>query len=105
MIQAEVETTAGDYRVQMQAYALAARDLIPDVVNVRVTLHFLGPDVEVCLPDELLERDACAVAIDETMMSLVSASLPEDFAANPAEHCRICAFVDLCAPGRKWLSS
>jgi ATP-dependent helicase/nuclease subunit A len=105
MIQAEIETTAGDYRVQMQAYALAARDLIPDVVNVRVTLHFLGPDVEVCLPDELLERDACAVAIDETMMSLVSASLPEDFAANPAEHCRICAFVDLCAPGRKWLSS
>ena len=105
LLQAEIETTAADYQVQMQAYALAARDLIPDVVNVRVTLHFLGPDVEVCLPDELLERETCAVAIDETMMALVSASLPEDFTANPAEHCRMCAFVDLCSPGRKWLMS
>ncbi|HSE38525.1 MAG TPA: PD-(D/E)XK nuclease family protein, partial [Blastocatellia bacterium] len=105
LMQAEIEATATDYRVQMQAYALAARDLIPDVVNVRVTLHFLGPDVEVSLPDELLEREACAVAIDETMRALVSSSSPEDFTASPAEHCRICAFVDLCPPGRKWLSS
>lgn len=104
LMRAEIEAMAADYRVQMQAYALAARDLIPGVVNVRVTLHFLGPNVEVGLPDELLERDACASAIDETMMALVSASLPEDFTANPAEHCRICAFVDICSPGRKWLS-
>jgi hypothetical protein len=105
LMQAEIEATAIDYRVQMQAYALAARDLIPDVVKVRVTLHFLGPDVEVSLSDELLEREACVVAIDETMRALVSSSLPEDFTAAPAEHCRICAFADLCPLGRKWLSS
>ena len=103
LIRAEVEEAATDYRVQMQAYALAARDLIADVASVRVTLHFLDPDVEVCLADELLERAVCATAIDETMVALVSSSSPESFPANPAEHCRICNFVELCGPGRQSL--
>lgn len=103
LIQAEIEEAASDYRVQMQAYALAARDLIPDVESVRVTLHFLDPDVEVCLPDDLLEREVCAAAIDETMMALVSSSLPESFPATPADHCTTCNFVELCGPGRQWL--
>ena len=105
LIQAEIEASAREYRVQMQAYALAVRDLIPGVLNVRVTLHFLAHDVEVCLPDTLLEREACASAIDETMLALVSSSEPEAFTANPAEHCRVCNFVDLCSPGRQWLSN
>ena len=105
LIQAEIEAAATDYRVQMQAYALAARDLIRDVAGVQVTLHFLDPDVEVCLTDELLDRKVCAAAIDETMLALVSSSSPESFPANPAEHCRICNFVELCWPGRQWLGN
>jgi ATP-dependent helicase/nuclease subunit A len=105
LIRAEIEATAADYQVQMQAYALAARDLIPDALNVRVTLHFLSPDIEVCLPDELLGRDVCAVAIDETMGALVSSSLPGSFAANAAEHCRVCNFINLCSPGRQWVGN
>lgn len=103
LTQAEVEATAVDYHLQMQAYALAARELIPEVTNVRVTLHFLDPDVEVSLPDELLEREACATAIDDTMLNIVSSSSHEDFPPRPAERCRACGFADLCPPGRHWL--
>ncbi len=105
LIRAEVEAAAADYRVQMQAYALAAHDLIPDVAGVRVTLHFLDPDIEVGLPDELLEREACADAMDDTMGALVSSSSAEDFPCNPAGHCRICSFVEMCTPGRQWLAA
>jgi CRISPR/Cas system-associated exonuclease Cas4 (RecB family) len=104
-MRAEIEAAATDYRVQMQAYALAARDLIPEVTSVRVTLHFLDPDVEVSLSDDLLEREVCAAAIDETMQALVSSSTPENFPCNPAEHCRICNFVEMCSPGRQWLGN
>lgn len=103
LVQAEIEATAREYGIQMQAYALAARDLIPGVTNVRVTLHFLAPDIEVCLADDLLVREACASAIDETMLALVSCSEPGAFRANPAEHCRVCSFVDLCSAGRQWV--
>jgi ATP-dependent helicase/nuclease subunit A len=103
LIQAEVEATAADYQVQMQAYALAARELIPDVATVRVTLHFLDPDVEVSLADALLDREACAKAIDDTMLSIVSSSSPESFPPQPADHCRACSFVELCPAGRHWL--
>jgi hypothetical protein len=104
LVRAEIEAAAVDYQVQMQAYALAARELIPEVASVRVTLHFLDPDVEVSLSDDLLERDASATAIDEIMLSLVSSSSPESFPASPADHCRMCNFQELCPPGRRWLS-
>jgi hypothetical protein len=104
LMRAEIEAAAAEYQVQMQAYALAARDLIPEVVSVRVTLHFLDPDVEVSLSEELLEREACATAIDDIMLSLVSTSAPESFPASPADHCRMCNFQELCPPGRRWLS-
>lgn len=103
LMRAEIEAAAIEYRVQMQAYALAAHELIPDVADVRVTLHFLDPDVEVCLANELLERDVCASAIDEIMAALVSSFLPESFPANPARHCRVCNFVEMCDAGRQFL--
>ena len=105
LIQAEVEATAADYQAQMQAYALAARELIPGVANVRVTLHFLDPDVEVSLPDALLDREVCAKAIDETMLNIIASSSPENFPPQPADHCRACSFVELCPPGRHWLQA
>jgi ATP-dependent helicase/nuclease subunit A len=104
LIQSEVEAAAIDYRVQMQAYALAVRELMPGLANVRATLHFLDPEIEVSLSDELLDRDLCAKAIDDTMVSLVSSSAPEGFPPRPADHCRICKFVELCLPGRRWLT-
>jgi ATP-dependent helicase/nuclease subunit A len=103
-LQAEVDATAGDYRLQMQAYALAMRELMPSVSRVKVTLHFLDPDIEVSLPDALLEREAASRAIDEAMAALVGSSGPESFQVQPARHCRVCNFLALCEPGRTWLS-
>jgi ATP-dependent helicase/nuclease subunit A len=103
LLQAEVEAVAAEYQIQMQAYALAVRELIPAVSSVRVTLHFLDPDIEVSLADELLEAEACRRAIDDAMLSIVSSSSPGSFPAHPADHCRICSFVDLCPPGREWV--
>ncbi|MEK6301538.1 MAG: UvrD-helicase domain-containing protein [Acidobacteriota bacterium] len=103
-LQAEVDILASDYRLQMQAYALAVRELMPSIARVKVTLHFLDPDIEVSLPDALLEREAAARAIDEAMAELVSSSGPKSFPTRPAAHCRVCNFLDLCEPGRIWLS-
>jgi len=105
IIQSEIRAAANDYQIQMQAYALAARELIPEAGSVRVTLHFLDPNAEVSLPAELLEANACASAIDEAMLSIVSSSSPESFDPKPADHCRVCNFSDLCEAGRQWLGS
>ena len=104
LLEAEVEAAARDYRLQMQAYALAVRELMPTISRVKMTLHFLDPDVEVSLPQALLEREAAARAIDEATAELVSSTLPESFQTRPAGHCRVCNFLDLCQPGRRWLS-
>src|SRR4030095_11070948 len=88
LMQAEVEAVAAGYEIQMQAYALAVRELIPNVSSVPVTLHFLDPDIEVSLSEELLEAEACRRAIDEAMLGIVSSSAPENFPAHPADHCR-----------------
>ncbi|HLG14118.1 MAG TPA: UvrD-helicase domain-containing protein [Blastocatellia bacterium] len=103
-LEAEVEARAADYRLQMQAYALAVRELIPDVERVTVTLHFLDPDIEATLPDDMLERYACAEAIDLAAEAIVSSASPDDFPVRPEEHCRICNFADFCTAGRKWLA-
>jgi len=103
-VQSEIRDAASDYQIQMQAYALAARELIPEAGSVRVTLHFLDPNVEVSLPAELLEANACASAIDEAMLSIVSSSAPQSFDPKPADHCRVCNFSDFCEAGRQWLA-
>ena len=57
----------------MQAYALAVRELLPSLANakIRVTLHFLDPNVEVHLADELLEPLRCEQAVDEGMQRTI----------------------------------
>jgi hypothetical protein len=105
ILQSEIRAAADDYQIQMQAYALAARELIPEPGIVRVTLHFLEPNVEVSLPMELLEASACARAIDEAMLSIVSSEAPESFDPKPADHCRVCNFSGFCDAGRQWLGS
>lgn len=104
LIQAEVEAVAAGYQIQMQAYALAVRELLPEVTSVRATLHFLDPDIEASLPAGLIESDICASAIDDVMMSLITSPRAESFPVNPADHCRVCNFLGLCAPGRRSLS-
>lgn len=99
-----ISVAANDYQLQMQAYALAVRELVPSLSarNVRVTLHFLAPNLEFHLSEPLLETGACKRAIDEAMQRMVSASHPEHYPVRPASHCRMCNFLSVCAAGRQW---
>jgi len=103
----QVRRVASDYQLQMQAYALAVRELMPDLVKagseIRVTLHFLDPNVEFHLTEDLLETDACARAIDQAFLQLISSREPEHFSVRPATHCRMCNFLQICASGRAWI--
>jgi ATP-dependent helicase/nuclease subunit A len=106
-LQEEIEMAASDYQLQMQAYALAVRELLPVMAegdfDLTVTLHFLDPNVEVHLPDNLLRPEVCAEAIDAAMNQLGSSLAPEHFPVRPASHCRMCNFLDICAPGREFM--
>ena len=100
-----IEITARDYELQMQAYAHAVRELVPSLANskIRVTLHFLDPNVESHLPDELLNADRCARAIDEAMMRIVTSADPSHFPVKTAPHCRMCNFLRVCTAGKEYL--
>jgi hypothetical protein len=106
-LEEEVQVAATDYQLQMQAYALAVRELLPfltpENARVKITLHFLDPNVEAHLSDDLLRPEACAQAIDDAMRELSSALAPEHFPVRPAGHCRMCNFLDICAPGREFV--
>jgi hypothetical protein len=98
-----IEITARDYELQMQAYAHAVRELIPSIQKVRVTLHFLQPNVEVHLSDELLDPSRCEQAIDNAMLRIVTSADPVQFPVKTAPHCRVCNFLRICNPGKEYL--
>ena len=96
----------------MQAYALALRELFGSdsvkVSSLRATLHFLDPNLEISLEAALLEPSVCAQAIDDAMkqIAILDGTLDADqFPPEPATHCRICNFVDLCPAGKMFLRS
>ena len=102
-----LRVAAQDYLLQMQAYALAVRELIPELESqenkIQVTLHFLEPNLEFHLADNLLAPEACKQAIDEAITQIVSASEPEHFPVNATAHCRMCNFLSICTAGREWV--
>jgi ATP-dependent helicase/nuclease subunit A len=100
-----VHSVAQDYQLQMQAYALAVRQLLPNVesAKIRVTLHFLEPNLEFHLSDQLLDQQTCEQAIDQAMLEIVSSATPTDYPVKTASHCRTCSFLRICTPGRDWL--
>jgi hypothetical protein len=93
----------------MQAYALAVMELMPSLVesgsSIISTLHFLEPNREFHLAADLLNRDACMLAIDDAMMQIISSGEPSQFPVRPALHCRMCNFLGICPAGREWLRS
>lgn len=99
-----VRTAAEDYELQMQAYALAVRELLPSLATsiLRVTLHFLEPNMEVHLSDELLDPARCAQAIDEAMQRTIYSANPADFPVKTAPHCLMCNFLRVCTAGKEW---
>jgi hypothetical protein len=93
----------------MQAYALAVRELLPalmlDSASISSTLHFLEPNVEFHIGEELLAPDVCIRAIDDAMMAIASSGRPSQFPVRPATHCRMCNFLGVCQAGRDWVRS
>jgi ATP-dependent helicase/nuclease subunit A len=105
----QVQVVASDYQLQMQAYALAVNELMPTsgetARRVKVILHFLEPDIEFRLPDNLLSSNVCAEAIDNAMTEIVTSLEPHEFPVRPAMHCRMCNFLRICPAGRDWVRS
>jgi ATP-dependent exoDNAse (exonuclease V) beta subunit len=105
----QVERVANDYRLQMQGYALALRELLPadlSIQTLRATLHFIEPQIEFSLPAFLLEEVICARNVDEAMtrIALLEGTLDADqFPPLPAAHCRTCNFLEMCPAGKEWL--
>ncbi len=103
-----VATAASDYQLQMQAYALAVRELAPasmELSTVTSTLHFLEPNIEFQLTADLLAPEACAGAIDGAMSRIVSSGEPREFPVRTATHCRMCNFLNICSAGREFVST
>ena len=105
----QIDNAARDYRLQMQGYALALRELLPHDVRInslRATLHFIHPNVEATVANDLLEIETCARAIDDAMseIALVDGTLEmEQFPPITNSHCRMCNYLSFCAAGREWL--
>ena len=103
-----VAMAALDYQLQMQAYALAVRELVPALPEgskIISTLHFLEPNVEFHLAADLLSPEACRRAIDEAMLKIVSSGEPDEFPVHTATHCRMCNFLGICNAGRAYVRS
>ena len=105
----QIDNAARDYRLQMQGYALALRELLPQDARInalRATLHFIHPNVEAIVPNDLLEYETCARAIDDAMSEIASLDGTlemEHFPPIANSHCRICNFLSFCSAGREWL--
>jgi ATP-dependent helicase/nuclease subunit A len=103
-----VAVAATDYQLQMQAYALAVRELVPALPEgskIISTLHFLEPNVEFHLTADQLSPEACRRAIDEAMLKIVSSGEPGEFPVHTATHCRMCNFLGICNAGRAYVRS
>jgi len=96
---------AQDYQLQMQAYALALRELVPSLKDsrIQVTLHFLEPNLQFHLSNELLETSTCEEAIDDAILAIIAAQKPSEFPVKPAQHCQTCNFLRICVAGREYL--
>jgi ATP-dependent exoDNAse (exonuclease V) beta subunit len=134
-IEEQIKTVAHAYQLQMQSYALAIRELLSisaasgpgspsgqlawgggcdrhkprppfKINNLRATLHFIDPNVEISVASTLLDSESCARAIDDEMLAIASLDGTIDaemFPPNPATHCRMCGFRELCQAGQDWL--
>ena len=121
-IEEQLKSVAPAYQLQMQSYALAIHELLGintvsgsdrakagpalKINNLRATLHFIDPNLEIGVASTLLDSESCGRAIDEAMLAIASLDGTIDaemFPPNPATHCRMCNFRDLCQTGQDWL--
>jgi ATP-dependent helicase/nuclease subunit A len=103
---AALEELGRTYRLQMQAYSLAVRRLVPHVTTVEASLVALaaGPDVGVELEPDSVTEEAAEVAIQGVLSRIREAGTePENFPAAPGAHCLSCIHVAICPEGSRAL--
>jgi hypothetical protein len=104
----QVRLAATDYQLQMQAYVLAVSELMPGLPpesTIISTLHFLEPNVEFHLAEDLVAPETCRRAIDEALREIASSTTPRQFPVRTAAHCRMCNFLGICPAGQDWVRS
>ncbi|HEV7475903.1 MAG TPA: PD-(D/E)XK nuclease family protein, partial [Pyrinomonadaceae bacterium] len=102
-----VAIAARDYQLQMQAYALAMSELAPSLLadgsRIVSTLHFLEPNIEFHLGEDLVAPEACRGAIDGAIRKIIWSGEPHEFPVRTAAHCRRCNFLSICRAGREFV--
>jgi ATP-dependent helicase/nuclease subunit A len=95
----ELAEKVAQYRLQLQAYALALWTLRSDVRDVRATLYFLAPDYTFELPPEQVGKKAAEKAVTKVVQELVGIRTlaSTDFRANPGARCLVCRYATVCA--------
>lgn len=90
------------YRMQMQAYALAVRRLVPNVTSVSALLVALsaGPDVDISVDPRYLEPGVAEDALGEVLGRIRRAGVdPQNFPARTGPQCLTCAHLQICPDG------
>jgi ATP-dependent helicase/nuclease subunit A len=100
LLEKRLEELTQQYLLQMQCYALAAHLLIPDINELKATLHFLDKEREYPIQSSLLDGSVCGVAVDKVMTTLNQKMNFEDFVPRTGEHCRRCSYLSVCPSGR-----
>lgn len=102
-----LEELGRTYRLQMQAYSLAVRRLVPYVTTVVASLVALaaGPDVAIEVEPERVTEEAAEAAIQGVLSRIREAGTdPVNFPAAPGAHCLSCIHVAICPEGSRALS-
>lgn len=97
-----VTRLADEYRLQIQIYVKAVRNLFSNVSSVDAVLHFLdgGPNVEFSYPPDLLTDTRAGRDIDRAIAGITEGGFaPENFPPRPADRCFRCSFRALCDEG------
>jgi len=86
-------------KVQLEAYALAARDVNPDV-DLSVSFVYLGGGLEVRTEHA---DDPWLEAAHTRLISLIEAIRDGRYSPSPSPNCRWCDFLTFCEEGRTYL--
>ncbi|OYT73194.1 MAG: hypothetical protein CFK52_02720 [Chloracidobacterium sp. CP2_5A] len=95
----ELAEKVAEYRLQLQTYALALWELIPEMKEARATLHFVAPDRAFALPPEQVSREAAIRAVGNAVRDLtaIRTFAATDFEAKPGARCLACRYAAVCA--------
>ncbi len=92
----QVEELAGEYELQMQVYALAARHALK-LKEVQAELHFLEPSVRFPVVRQRLDEPRTTETVNELCRRILGIRRMSDAPARPGpRRCRRCGYFSFC---------